>query len=283
MFVPTFAIVGLLPMFALLIARGPVDGAGDLSTGYWGTKSATVNWCEPDYQVTHYVAEWWNTVSSLAIAVNGIYGIYRHSHTVERRYTIAFSAFVVVGTGSAAFHGTLWRSMQLMDELPMVWANTVFIYILRSLEDRPGETRRMEIIVMVILTAAASAAIINLDEAAGGQDLFLVTYASGVIFLIFQSRRLDLKYNSTRTLILLETSCAFYLGGLFVWLIDRNFCSSVRSLHLHSFWHIGADLGTYTSTLFWIWLRNERLARKQQVVGSTVATRWIQIEPEKMV
>jgi hypothetical protein len=113
-------IVLVVPLFLLLVIRGPFDGEGDTTEGYWGPKTSTVNWCEADYTVTVYVAEFTNTISSLVIVCNGLYGIYRHYGHVEIRYIWAFAGFIVVGFGSAAFHGTLWRSMQLMDELPMV-------------------------------------------------------------------------------------------------------------------------------------------------------------------
>jgi hypothetical protein len=41
--------------------------------------------------------------------------------------------FVAVGIGSWAFHMTLLYTMQLMDELPMVFGNTVLIYQLSEI------------------------------------------------------------------------------------------------------------------------------------------------------
>ena len=109
-----------MKLFVYTALHGPVDGEGDENQGFWGEKTATVNWCESDYTVTVYVAEFGNTISSFSIVANGLYGIYMHRSFVELRYIVAFCAFIVVGFGSAAFHGTLWRSMQMMDELPMV-------------------------------------------------------------------------------------------------------------------------------------------------------------------
>jgi hypothetical protein len=64
----TIIVVCICPLFALLVIRGPVDGQGDLGQGYWGDKSATVNWCEADYTVTIYCAELVNVLSSLTVS-----------------------------------------------------------------------------------------------------------------------------------------------------------------------------------------------------------------------
>lgn len=152
-----------LPMFGLMVLRGPQDGNGDETPGFWGAKTASVNWCERDYVVSFYVAEFANSMTSLCIVMSGIYGIYAHAQAVEFRYIAAFISFIVVGLGSFAFHATLTRSMQLLDELPMVWINSIFIYICRTIEDKPGHVRLSEMIVLLCLTLVATLAIIRLD------------------------------------------------------------------------------------------------------------------------
>merc|ERR1712137_314286 len=113
----------------------------------------------------------------------------------EPRYMIAFAAFLVVGVGSFAFHGTLLRSMQLLDELPMVWANSVFIYILLSMEDVATRDLRVgQIWALVVLTILMTAAILTFDTA--NQDVFLLCYGSGVVYISVCSRWYDVKYNS---------------------------------------------------------------------------------------
>jgi dihydroceramidase len=50
---------------------------GQLKMGYWGEVTSTIDWCETNYEVTHYVAEFWNTLSSLFIAWVGLYALIR--------------------------------------------------------------------------------------------------------------------------------------------------------------------------------------------------------------
>jgi len=32
------------------------------TTGYWENVTATIDWCEINYEITYYIAEFWNTV-----------------------------------------------------------------------------------------------------------------------------------------------------------------------------------------------------------------------------
>lgn len=76
---------------------------------FWGR-------CEANYAVNRYVAEFYNTISSLFILALGVYGIAMHrairratgrTMLMESRFWACFASLAVVGLGSAAFHGTL--------------------------------------------------------------------------------------------------------------------------------------------------------------------------------
>jgi hypothetical protein len=94
--------------------------------GYWSPATSNVEppWCEADYEVTEYVAEFWNTLTSLTIIFWGVYGFWFHHSSrygLELRFWFSFGAFIFVGLGSFLFHSTLWRAGQVLDEMPMVW------------------------------------------------------------------------------------------------------------------------------------------------------------------
>jgi len=71
--------------------------------------------------MTLHIAEFWNTLSSLCILFAGILGLLLHSSATRIRFKLNFGLWVVVGLGSVAFHATLLRSMQMLDEVPMMW------------------------------------------------------------------------------------------------------------------------------------------------------------------
>ena len=99
-------------------------------TGFWSPATANVDWCEPNYQYSFYIAEFFNTLSSIPIATCGIIGLRQCiKYNYETRFFIANIFVIIVGFGSMAFHGTLLRSGQVLDEVPMLWSTLAMLYI----------------------------------------------------------------------------------------------------------------------------------------------------------
>lgn len=81
--------------------------------GIWGPQTSTLNWCEEDYNITPYIAEFINTTSNLmfiALGVMGVRDCLRYGHGSV--YVLSYLGYIVVGLGSMAFHATLlcWLS-----------------------------------------------------------------------------------------------------------------------------------------------------------------------------
>eukprot|EP01035_Chromulina_nebulosa_P032764 gene32764-43792_t len=94
--------------------------------GYWEPHSSSVEFCEPNYALTPYVAEphnvshvicdvykAWSSIFIFVIAVNGLfYG----NPLDEIRVSLMFIALALVGIGSTALHSTLHWFWQSSDE-----------------------------------------------------------------------------------------------------------------------------------------------------------------------
>lgn len=111
-----------------MAARSMFDNS---RSGYWegyrGWAPSTVEWCEVNYELCSWIAEFWNSFSSLAIIAAGIVGVvlsHRHGQG-ELRFVLAYLAIIGVGIGSLLFHMTLLRPMQILDEVPMIYAAQV--------------------------------------------------------------------------------------------------------------------------------------------------------------
>lgn len=102
---------------------------------------STVDWCEVNYNVTPFVAEFWNTVSGIAILISAFlfktYQLDRHSNFVKceaiSRLQKIVKLLYVVSVGTMLFHGTLLYPFQLLDELPMIMVSIEYIRALITL------------------------------------------------------------------------------------------------------------------------------------------------------
>src|SRR5277367_4944329 len=77
-----------------------------------------IDWCEPNYVYSRYIAEFWNTISNLIFLVMGFYGIkYCRINRLPSVYYYTFLTYMLIGVFSAYFHATLTIYGQLLDEI----------------------------------------------------------------------------------------------------------------------------------------------------------------------
>lgn len=231
--------------------------------GFWNDLgvAASVDWCEPNYVYTPYVAELWNTVSSLAIFVAAAVGLglaLKQRYRPEPRFLLGFFGLAVIGLGSAAFHGTLLKLPQATDELPMVWLSLLFVYCLRFRGGTvaPGDRaearrRRRWALSLVAYASAFTAAYFTLQSYF---LFFIATYASIVGYIVVQSWVVaHRRHTSLIFRRLYWASSGAYLGGLcLMWIPERSFACDApfQSIQPHAWFHLTSLVGTYTWLLF---------------------------------
>ena len=68
------------------------------AAGFWGPVTSSVDWCEHNYEVSYYVAEFFNCFSNLAIVAAGLLGL-RNAlrHGYPRRVLVLYTAITVIG------------------------------------------------------------------------------------------------------------------------------------------------------------------------------------------
>lgn len=103
---------------------------------------STVDWCEGNYDVTRYIAEFWNSLTGLAIMASAIY--WRYFSTTAATSDVFVGAYgqsfkdvfwylLLVAVGTILFHGTLLYKYQLLDELPMLLIAIEYVKMLCTL------------------------------------------------------------------------------------------------------------------------------------------------------
>lgn len=75
--------------------------------GHWLPHTSSIDFCEPDYLLNHYVAEPFNVVSSIFIAMLGLCGLLYSNPTQEAMFSVQFLVVIAVGLGSVLLHTTL--------------------------------------------------------------------------------------------------------------------------------------------------------------------------------
>ncbi|CEO99199.1 hypothetical protein PBRA_001105 [Plasmodiophora brassicae] len=251
-----------------------------MQTGYW-PQTASVNWCEDDYVFTPYVAEFANSLSSLAMCVVGICGARLHRRA-PLPFQCVFASIILVGIGSALFHATLMYEMQMLDELPMLFVVAALLDILLEAYNgvEPSFWTRAAI-------GAHTACVCGLVATTSGSIQFAVFHLTFgtmeilclyIMFKVFLRRRhggADARMTS-----LFTQGIGLYAFGVSCWLIDLNLCIFINGgehswlpfdMYLHAWWHLAASLGLYWFTVFLLADRQDRTRKSSACCLSYVA------------
>jgi dihydroceramidase len=219
--------------------------------GYWGPVTSTVDWCEANYEHSHYVAEFFNTTSSVAIVLAGVAGLVMHRRALERRFSLAFLLVALVGIGSIAFHATLRFSFQMLDELPMLYAVLVMTYILVENHATPRLGRWFPAALVawgVVVTIATAWTRGPLQF-----YLFQGSFGSLEVFSLYQVFQIHRKSTNPNLHRLFRIGISAYATAIVLWFADIRFCAALSSLprfglpnpQLHAVWHVLVSIGFY--------------------------------------
>lgn len=237
--------------------------------GFWGEITSTIDWCEENYVVSDYIAEFVNTVTnSIFIMLASFAVIHTYLNHLEIRFVFTGLGFLLVGVGSWLFHMTLQYHFQLLDELPMIYATCIPFW---SVFSEFQNTKSSLFIGLGIFMAANLLTTIYLFVL---RDPTLHQAAYGILnfSIILKSFFLSNKYvkdakakqNLDRTMI---WGVGLFLFGYFLWNIDIHFCSGLRSIRRtvgipygfilegHGWWHIFTGLGVYYYLVYEEYLR----------------------------
>ena len=267
------------PSHACLDAnRAPAYGPRPMQTnptGYWGPSTSTVDWCETNYQHLFYVSELFNTASSLVLVLVGLVGVLLHRRVLERRFLLAFALLSVVGVGSTAFHATLQREHQMLDELPMLYLAIVIVYIL--LEDRP-QRRFGSWFPLALLGHAVLVTYLTAFTRGTAQFfLFQVSFASLEFYALGRTYVLQRRSPDASVKRLFRLGIAAYALAIVLWLSDIQFCPVLNDTlpshglpnpQFHAWWHVLVSCGFYTLLLVIAHDRLRTLGRQPRLTSA---------------
>jgi len=250
----------------------------DVDEGFWGKPTSLIDWCEENYVVTTYIAEFWNTISNVIMIIPPLIFAYQaKKEGLERRYFWLQLTVLLVGIGSWLFHMTLRYGMQITDELPMVIGSCFFIYTLFENCEPSGETNYPLALGLFFYSFFASCVYLFVKDPVFFQTIYGLTVVATVARALY-----NIKYlNPCRQVwYLYFTSLGSYLFAFFLWNVDQIFCQDLRHIRvglqsisfllapfsqLHALWHILAAHATYQSIIFNCLARQIYLGRECQL------------------
>jgi hypothetical protein len=127
---------------------------------------------------SHYIAEFFSTLSSVPIALYGLYYL-QQTARFQHGWKLALSSLGVtcIGLGSIAFHGTMQRWGQMLDELPMLWTVVFFLFTTLTIDEAPGSRRSTALGLALACYALVNSAVYF----AGGFVWFIMAYIAAVV------------------------------------------------------------------------------------------------------
>ncbi|KAJ3333661.1 Alkaline ceramidase 3 [Blyttiomyces sp. JEL0837] len=248
--------------------------------GYWGPVTSSLDWCEENYIVSHYVAEWWNTLTNLYYHFYAIIGaIMVYKLGAESRHYWPLGGLALVGTGSVLFHGSLLFETQMMDELPMIFCTCFIVYnLLLTFPNTKLNTtanKKILIVSLSLYSIITCGIYLYLQNPVFHEVAYGALTAIMVLAPIFNILRLRKSYPGKERELwgLYAYSTVTYLGGFFLWNVENFNCDHVRStratlgypfrvwFELHAWWHFLSAIGCHSTSTMSIYMRELALGR----------------------
>lgn len=202
---------------------------------------ATVDWCENNYAVVSFIAEFWNTLSSFVLLATGIFGWYRHGHL---KGGIVYAILAFVGIGSVFFHAHLTVNSQMLDEIPM-------LFLVAQLYINSRKIKKLSTKLIIHGLAFFQSIVIYytaLYQTTGTGKGIL----EKVEFSIFQSTIIFAAISIFFTLYKTDTGdkefqrgSVMFAAAWICWLTDFFLCDIFKYFYLHAWWHILSAFGVY--------------------------------------
>jgi hypothetical protein len=235
------------------------------------TFKSTVDWCEENYAVNQFVAEFWNTITFFPILISAIYWrtSFPRLFIFDKSFHYIFWCLFLVSIGTALFHATLLYKYQLLDELPMLLLSAKYTSLLvsfRQIVVFNNNSNFKNFIEFFINCRYSLIYIIILSYFFSPQlqiILFhgsLKIYESIIVLLVLgiQNYIKNINLNNSNFSINSNFSeykskiayharlglLSYFIAGL-LWLLENLFCEYVQHLQYHAFWHIISSIGVY--------------------------------------
>ncbi|CAF3826395.1 unnamed protein product [Rotaria sp. Silwood1] len=214
-------------------------GSNTINDNPFQIGSSDVDWCEPNYVVSEYIAEFWNSVSNIfffLVPPVMIILFASYSRRVANGLTILWILLIVIGIGSVYFHATLSLAGQLLDEIGILWVLMAgYALFLPSLH--LPQSLRIQRFILSCIIIAIIVTCLGVVYPYANAFVLMILGLPAIGFMAFHLSKCD-----NRRIKNLGIHCiCMWAIAVTIWICDRMFCSfwiSISFPYLHAIWHI---------------------------------------------
>ncbi|KAI8822113.1 ceramidase-domain-containing protein [Fimicolochytrium jonesii] len=230
--------------------------------GYWGPVTSTLDWCEENYIVNYYLAEYWNSLSNLVYIVLPLVGLRSCvALEAEPRYYLSYVALMLVGVGSFLFHGTLTFFTQLLDEVPMMAATCIFLYAHMQMFNKKTSYAAITALALTFFVTSGSYIILKTPIVFQMSFITLAALQLAVAVNNIGILRLTDKPAANTVSRIATASVTAMVVAFVVWNLDQAHCGTLQEkrreigypfrvgLELHALWHLFSGYGGYAAVV----------------------------------
>ncbi|KID95894.1 alkaline ceramidase family protein, partial [Metarhizium majus ARSEF 297] len=236
------------------------DGDPYSLTGVWGPPNSRANFCEEDYILTRFLAEFVNSLTNLAyvyLALRYMYGPGSRGLLSPKLDFMSIS-LLSLGFGSFLFHASLRQTLEFADEFSMLGLTWSMLQATLTLRQSPIRSRSISIgLAFVFITFAGfyiqSPRIIYQ----------VIAFATGILLVILRTQYLYhwlqpapfAKAKSRDWNMRTWKAIGVCLIGYVLWNIDLEYCATLRAVRrqvglpwawlfeFHGLWHVLTAIG----------------------------------------
>lgn len=224
---------------------------------FWGPPTAHINFCEEDYILTSFVAEFANSLTNIFYVIYALHGLV---NLRPRTWASALPLIGLAGVGvcSGAYHVTLHEIPQLADDLSMIFPTAFVLLRLLTFQVRDPKVagRITAALAVALLTVYTVHLNINMPYLHALTFGVMVHFIRGKIWGLLSDRMPDPRGRGKLRRAALIGGISF-VSGYLLWLIDRFACGSLTRakhalglpwafiLELHAWWHVLTAIGAY--------------------------------------
>ncbi|XP_020232062.1 alkaline ceramidase [Cajanus cajan] len=233
-------------------------------SSFWGPVTSTTDCCEKNYEYSSYIAEFFNTISSVPTILLALVGLVNaHTQRFEKRFCVLHISIMALALGSMLYHATLQRVQQQSDETPMMWEILLYMYILYS----PDWHYRRTMPIFLFVYGVVFAMVHSVVRFGIG---FKVHY---VILCLICIPRMYKYYIYTED-VSAKRIAHLYVATLVLaslcWLGDHVFCKEISRWPInpqgHALWHLFMGFNAYFANTFLMFCRAQQCGYSPKVV-----------------